>query len=153
LPLVVLLPAGTSRVLTFPSVTGRITHFLATGEWNGPEGDEIGPIDVKSLQGISGIVHRTNKSFLLGVFLTDAPPSSAAPPRLDFSDTELSNVPDTFVGQFDQLAPEIGQVFFIGNGKGRSYAVPDGRPSSFWVSGMPASGWDIRAGTGTTAER
>ncbi|HET6770582.1 MAG TPA: hypothetical protein VFH75_02960 [Actinomycetota bacterium] len=125
LPPVFDLPSGTSRVVTFPSVTGRVTHFVAEGQWNGPEGDGIGKIDVKSLRGIAGIFHRTNKSFLVGLFLTDADPLSGAPPRLDFSETELTKPDTTFVGPFDRLAPEIGQVFLIGDGKGKTYDVPD----------------------------
>jgi hypothetical protein len=146
LPPVFALPDGTGRVVTFPRVTGRVNPIVGQADWNGPEGDAIGPTDVKSLQGISGIVHRTNGMFLVGMFLTDDPPSSPAPPRLDFSDTELTTPDTTFIGPFESLEPEIGQVFLIGNGKGRSYAVPDeatrlflGFADAFSYKGCP--GW------------
>ena len=140
LPPVFELPSGASRVITFPDMTGRITHFVAEGQWNGPEGDGIGPIDVESLRGIAGIVHRTNKTFLVGLFLTDAEPVSPAPNRLDFSNTELSKPGVTFVGPFDRLAPEIGQVFLIGNGKGRRYAPPD-EATRLFLGFADAMGW------------
>jgi hypothetical protein len=137
LPPVFPLPSGTSRVVTFPSVTGRVNP-IAGGPDNDPNGDLIGATNVKSLQGISGIVAPTNGMFLAGVFLTDAEPTSPAPPRLIF--TYSSNE-----AEFD-LAPEIGQVFFIGDGRGRTYAAPDeatrlflGFADAFGYVGCP--GW------------
>jgi hypothetical protein len=124
LPPVSLLPKGSSRVVTFPRVTGRVNPISMYPDWNGPGGDKIGPTDVRSFQGISGIVDRTNGMFLVGVFLTDAPPSDPAPPRFDFSAFEAADS-EQWVGQeFDRLAPEIGQTFFIGDGRGRTYVVP-----------------------------
>ena len=98
-------------------------------DWNGAAGDGIGPTDVKSFQGISGVVHRTNGMFLVGVFLTDAPPSDPAPPRFDFSTTTITaqDAEELILAneeEFGALTPEIGQTFLIGNGKGRSYTVP-----------------------------
>jgi hypothetical protein len=58
--------------------------------------------------------------FLVGVFLTDSPPSKPAPPRLDFTTRE-----------FDLLAPRIGQTFLIGDGKGHKYRVPSGATRLF----------------------
>ena len=99
-------------------------------DWNGPTGDGSGPTDVKSLGGISGIVNRTNGMFLVGVFLTDLAPPDPAPPRLDFSSTSTGGPPP--VGErFTELAPEIGQTFLIGNGKGHRYVVPDGATRLF----------------------
>jgi hypothetical protein len=124
LPPVSVLPTGQSRVVTFPRVTGRVNPITMYPDWNGPDGDKIGPTDVRSFQGISGIVHRNNGMFLVGVFLTDAPPSNPARPRFDFSAFEAADS-EQWVGQeFDRLAPEIGQTFFIGDGKGRTYVVP-----------------------------
>jgi hypothetical protein len=80
-----------------------------------------GPTDVTSYEGISGIVHRGNGMFLTGVFLTDDPPSELAPQRLDFTDRE----------QFEVLAPEIAQTFFVGDGEGRRYCVPAGATRLF----------------------
>ena len=78
----------------------------------------------------------TNGMFLVGVFLGDSPPKRPAPQRLDFTETE----------QFDVIAPPIGQTFFIGDGKGRSYRVPRGATrlfvgfaDGFFYQGAP--GW------------
>lgn len=108
------LPAGSARIVTFPSITGQVRPVIGGSSFNGPEGAGQGPTDVESYGGISGIIHRNNKMFLVGVFLTDAEPSDPAPPRLDFTDRE----------QFDVLAPRIGQTFLIGDGAGRSFRVP-----------------------------
>jgi hypothetical protein len=112
------LPSG-STIVTFPCATGEVTPFSGQSLRNGPAGDTRGAggesTDVTSYQGISGIVNRGNGMFLVGVFLTDDPPADPAPERLDFSDNE----------DFDLLEPLIGQTFFIGDGGGRRFAVPD----------------------------
>lgn len=110
------LPTGTTRVVTFPSVTGEVNPITNAPEigFNGPEGDLTSDTDVESFGGISGMVHRSNGMFLVGVFLTDDEPADPAPARLDFTDNE----------DFELLEPEIGQTFFIGDGNGRSYLVP-----------------------------
>jgi hypothetical protein len=59
--------------------------------------------------------------FLVGVFLTDEPPSTSAPERLDFTKRE----------RFRTLAPEVGQTFFIGDGRGRTFRVPGGATRVF----------------------
>lgn len=113
------LPAGAGRVVTFPSITGSVTPLSGASPDNGAEGDHgangFGPTDFEPLRGISGIVDSKNKMFLVGVFLADGEPSLPAPPRLDFTDRE----------RFDTLAPVLGQTFFIGDGVGRSYEVPE----------------------------
>lgn len=81
---------------------------------NGAEGDGYGPTDIESHGGISGIIDAHNGMFMVGVFLTDSPPSDPAPERLDFTDNET----------FTVLAPEIAQTFFVGDGIGRRYRVP-----------------------------
>ncbi len=121
LPPVRILPSGSSRIVTFPSVTGCVNPIIDTAPWNGPAGDLRGPTDVTSFRGISGIVNEHNGMFLVGVFLTDDPPSSPAPERLDFTDAE----------QFEELAPEIGQTFLIGDGAGRRYRAPSGATRLF----------------------
>lgn len=109
-----------STVVTFPCISGEVSPNIGQSLHNGPGGDRNGAggenTDVKSYEGISGIVNRGNGMFLVGVFLTDAEPSDPAPDRLDFTDAE----------DFDQLAPEIGQTFLIGDGVGRTYRVPAG---------------------------
>ena len=108
------LPEGSGRVVTIPSATGRVIPIVEEGVDNGPEGDGVGPSDVYSWHGISGIIHRHNGMFLVGVFLGDDPPETDAPRRLNFTKRE----------RFESLAPQLGQTFFIGDGRGRSYEVP-----------------------------
>jgi hypothetical protein len=115
LPPVWPLPVGAQRIVTFPSITGQVIPIASIGDQNGPEGDLRGPTDIESYQGISGIVHAKNGMFLVGVFLTDDPPSDPAPERLDFTGNE----------DFDLLAPAIGQTFFIGDGSGSFLAPAD----------------------------
>jgi hypothetical protein len=52
--------------------------------------------------------------FLVGVFLGDGMPPTPEPSRLDFT----NGMPA------DPLAPELGQTFLIGDGKGHKYTVP-----------------------------
>ena len=113
LPPMVPLPAGANRIVTFPKVSGRVNPILSYDDWNGPAGDEVGGTDVESYGGISGIVHATNGMFLVGVFLGDGMPTTPEPSRLDFTN-----------GMPDDLAPELGQTFLIGDGKGHRYSVP-----------------------------
>jgi hypothetical protein len=108
------LPDGARRVVTFPSATGRVNPIEGVAARNGPEGDGIGGTDVTSFGGISGILHGRNGMFLAGVFLTDAPPSGPAPPRLNFTKRD----------RFGSLSPRVAQTFLIGDGTGRSYHVP-----------------------------
>ncbi|MCP9487590.1 MAG: hypothetical protein MSC30_17220 [Gaiellaceae bacterium MAG52_C11] len=140
LPPVLRLPRGSAdaapRIVTFPKIVGKVNPIVRMAPYNGPGGDGVGPTDVSSWPGISGIVHAKNGMFLVGVFLTDARPKRPSPPRLDFTGKE----------QFDMLAPRIGQTFFIGDGKNRSYRVPSaatrlflGFADGFLYRGAP--GW------------
>ncbi len=130
------LPRGSSRIVTFPRITGKVTPIVGESPYKGADGDHRGPTNIESLKGISGIMDFTNGMFLVGVFLTDSLPKRPAPARLDFTDNE----------GFDVLAPRIGQTFFIGNGKGRSYRAPAGATrlfvgfaDGFFYQGAP--GW------------
>jgi hypothetical protein len=114
LPPMVQLPSGANRIVTFPSVTGRVNPIREYEDWNGPAGDGVGGTNVQSFEGISGIVHRANGMFLVGVFLSDGVPATPEPSRLDFTNG-MPAVP---------LAPELGQTFLIGDGKGHKYHVP-----------------------------
>ena len=136
LPPVWRLPQGSALVVTFPRITGKVTPIVGEAPMNGPAGDHRGPTNITSLKGISGIMHFTNGMFLVGVFLTDSAPQRPAPPRFDFTETE----------HFHVLAPQIGQTFFIGDGKRRSYRVPStatrlfvGFADGFFYQGAP--GW------------
>jgi hypothetical protein len=127
LPPVVYLPPGAGRVLTFPSVTGKVNPYTGVvgvpdADFVGPAGDggRFGTTDVQSFGGISGVVHRSNGMFLVGVLLDDAAPQ-VAPERLDFTDRKPS----------DASLPEIGQTFLIGDGQGLVVRVPDGATRLF----------------------
>lgn len=84
----------------------------------------------------AGTVHTGGGMFLVGVFLSDEALSGEAPERLDFTDQE----------DFEELSPEIGQTFFIGDGAGRRFMVPSGATrlflgfvDGFFYTGEP--GW------------
>ena len=113
LPPMVALSPGTDRIVTFPSITGRVNPIMAYDDWNGPAGDGVGATDVESFGGISGIIHATNGMFLVGVFLDDGKAGTPEPSRLDFTK-----------GTPAHLAPALGQTFLIGDGKGHKYQVP-----------------------------
>lgn len=121
LPPVWRLPDGAQRAVSFTRATGRVIPIAGVSDANGPAGDGIGGTDVSSYGGISGIVHRHNGMFLVGVFLTDDPPSKHAPPILDFTERN----------RFRSLAPRVGQTFLVGDGRGRTYRVPPGATRLF----------------------
>ena len=112
-PPVYVLPSGSGHTVRFEDVSGSVIPIADVGLENGPEGAGGGRTDIESTGGISGIVHATNTMFLVGVFLTDDEPADPAPERLDVSDET-----------FTSLAPEIAQVFLIGDGSGHEYEVP-----------------------------
>jgi hypothetical protein len=120
LPPSVQLPQGSS-VVTFPTVTGKITARMGSLPYTGPTGDGTGETDITSYGGISGIVDRRHGMFLVGVFLGDDPPSTSAPERLDFSKNE----------RFETFAPKIGQTFLIGGGGDRTFRVSPGATRLF----------------------
>jgi hypothetical protein len=118
------LPSGSTTV-TIPAATGQVTPYVDQPLRNGAAGDRDGAggenTDVLSYRGISGIVNRGNGLFLVGVFLADDEPSDPAPERLDFTNAE----------DFEELAPEIGQTFLIGDGVGRRFLIPAGATRLF----------------------
>jgi hypothetical protein len=108
LPSRLTLAAG-GGVLTFPKVHGLSG---CRGDANvGPDGGGCGGGNTKLLAagGISGIEHRGRSLFLVGVFLGAAPPAKT-PAALDFSPGALGD-------SFPELAPQVGQIFFIGDGR------------------------------------
>lgn len=108
-------PPGTTTA-TVTGATGLIITDGQIYQRHGAGGNMTGRTDVTSFGGISGIIHGDNFFFLVGVFLTDEPPSGEGPERLDFTGQD----------DFDELAPQTGQTFFIGEGTGRTYIVPGG---------------------------
>ena len=100
--------SGSGLVLSFSSVTGSVS----SGAFNfGPDGE--GPTtfgtNMDSFQGLSGV--RADTSFLLfAAFLDTNSPTGASPADLDFRASGLT--PD-----FLNLAPAIGQIFYVGDGR------------------------------------
>lgn len=95
------------QVVTFPQIVGVLN--TAT-DLHGPDGRHTAgrSCDLTSVGGISGYLNGNNTPALLGVFLAATQPGSA-PARLDFSTSALGE-------DFVTLAPQLGQVFFIGDG-------------------------------------
>jgi hypothetical protein len=117
---------GGGAVLAFDA-TGEAT-FSPTDVPSGPDGDVAK--DVTAVGGISGYVGPGGA--LVGVFLDDQPPLTDPPDALDFSPQGLGI-------DFAGLAPELGQVFFIGDGlrgtgtgSRQHYTVPDGATRLFF---------------------
>ncbi|MDP2433554.1 MAG: Ig-like domain-containing protein [Pseudomonadota bacterium] len=128
--------AGPGNVFTFPDVSGLVSFDGATLTVPPDGGDGgSGTTDILSsptnYPGISGIVYGHGDPdfpdyttwpglgyypgktmFLTGVFLSDAAPVDPAPDRLDFTNG------DGGMGtEFLTLSPELGQTFFIGDGR------------------------------------
>jgi hypothetical protein len=126
-------PAG-ARTLTVTEAIGSVRPVPDFAP-NGAEG-RGGLTNINSWEGISGIIHDGRQMFLVGVFLRDAPPGDSAPERLDFTNRE----------DYGELEPQIAQVFYIGDGEGRTIIVPEGATrlflgfaDGFLFSGLP--GW------------
>ena len=90
--------------------SGGINFFLGFGPpFFGPSGNGLSGSNLGSLDGISG--YQGPEGPLAGVFLSDAIPDSDVipPPTLDFR-------PGGIGVDFESLEPELGQVFYIGDG-------------------------------------
>jgi hypothetical protein len=98
--------AGTE--FTFKA-SGRINYFgQSLDQGYPPDGDPNGSMaGIGSFGGISG--YQGPAGALAGVFLTDAIPLEPAPEPIRFT-------VDTVGVEFTRLEPQIGQVFFIGDG-------------------------------------
>ncbi len=113
-------PPG-ATTMTVTDTAGTVKPVPAAGG-TGAGGEAGWVSDINSHNGISGIVHRKKGLFLVGVFLTDETPVEGEhPDRLGFTDNE----------DFAELAPEIGQTFFIGDGVGHTYVIPSGATRLF----------------------
>lgn len=133
-------------VLNF-SVTGIVSYLGGTPTGNNPDGDGAYSM-VNYGDGISAPSSvRTNA--LVGVFLDDGSPTGAPTPEpLSFA---------SGLG-FAWLAPEIGQIFFIGdgltsdsyagqfNGEQQSFIVPSGATQLF-LGTVDGSGWYNNTGS------
>jgi hypothetical protein len=103
---------GQFQILQFTLVAGQVTCCGDLGGLgNGPDGGihASGTTDILSVGGIAGIVNDSRTMFMVGVFLGPDEPADPAPARLDFGSTGVGM-------SFPALAPEIAQVFFIGDG-------------------------------------
>lgn len=90
-------------------VSGGISFFNGFGPpYFGPQGNGDPDSSVlSSFGGISG--YKGTQGALVGVFLGNDIPNGAAPSTLDFSNAGLGV-------DFLSLTPDIGQIFFIGDG-------------------------------------
>ncbi|HKP04854.1 MAG TPA: hypothetical protein VJU77_15990 [Chthoniobacterales bacterium] len=109
LPVLFRFVAGSRKILTFSDVGGQVAIDPAHSSGTGPDGVAIneGSI-ILPYGGISGFRASTS-GCLVGVFLGPAEPKAPAPKTLDFSSTGEGTA-------FPRLTPEIGQIFFIGDG-------------------------------------
>jgi|LGOV01.1.fsa_nt_gb hypothetical protein len=98
--------ATSGQVLTFSNISGSVS-YNSGGNWWGPDGYGARG-NCQSYGGISGI-NNFRRQALIGLFLEDTETVDPAPPSLNFSDIGLTD-------SFDQLYPDINQLFFIGDG-------------------------------------
>ena len=109
----------------------------------GPGGNGLSGSNLSSLDGISGYIGPQGP--LVGVFLDDSIPSSGpAPATLDFSTSGIGI-------DFLSLMPELGQVFYIGDGitgggEFQTFIAPTGTtrlflgiPDGFGFVGLPGA--------------
>jgi len=128
------------------TVSGRVSYTPSVPPGNNPDGDQAGSMTNYG----DGISAPLNVRFnaLYGVFLTDVSPTGqTTPAQLNFS-TGLD---------FLHLAPDIGQVFFIGDGltsdtnandysgARQSFSVPGGATRLFLGTG-DGFGWYNNSG-------
>lgn len=129
---------------------GGVSFFNGLGDpFYGPSGNGLSGSSLTSFGGISGYIGP--QGALTGVFLTDAIPSTGAPLTLDFSPTGMGI-------DFLSLAPQIGQIFYIGDGKTaldtfQTFIAPVGStrlalgiPDGFGFNG-PAGAYDDNDGS------
>lgn len=122
---------------------GGISFFNGVGDpFYGPSGNGLDGSNLAPLGGISGYLGP--QGALTGVFLSDAIPTSGAPATLDFGPGGLGR-------DFLTLTPELGQIFYIGDGKTsldvfQTFIAPTGAtrfalgiPDGFGFWGLPGA--------------
>jgi hypothetical protein len=115
MPPLVRFQSGSNQFLVFTRVSGLVSIGADNGYvfgFHGPDGIENLPYNdsITTVGGISGFVDNNRIATLVGVFLDDTEPLNPAPSSLDFSDAGI-------IGHgFTSLAPQLKQVFFIGDG-------------------------------------
>jgi hypothetical protein len=100
--------ATNTGVIEFHAIAGR-SGCVREANY-GPDGGACvgGDTAIDAAGGISGIVAHDRSLFLVGVFIAGKPPEQP-PPSLDFT-AKARGI------SFVELAPELGQVFFVGDG-------------------------------------
>ncbi len=133
---------GGDVVYVADPAVGGVHFFNGSGTPFGPEGNGQDGSNLGSLGGISG--YKGPQGALTGVFLDDTVPVSDAPDTLDFRSFGLGR-------NFETLSPELGQVFYIGDGvtddgEFQEFIAPDGTtrlylaiPDGFSFVGAPGA--------------
>ena len=137
--------AAAGQVLTFSNISGIVNFSASPATSTNGIGDGrafLSGTNISSYGGISGIRNDNAIAFLVGVFLNDSEPTGSGPSALDFTNNT----------SFAELAPELNQTFFIGDGLTGSglgniqrFLVPEqatrlflGFADGFAVQGAPA---------------
>jgi hypothetical protein len=143
LPPFISVTAGDVVQVADPAI-GGISFFNGFGApFFGPGGNGVGGSNLTALDGISGYIGPQGP--LVGVFLDNSIPSSGPPPAaLDFTAGGLGL-------DFLSLAPELAQIFYIGDGitssgDFQSFSAPTGAtrmflgiPDGFSFVGLPGA--------------
>ncbi|GAA5787481.1 Ig-like domain-containing protein [Chitiniphilus shinanonensis] len=97
---------GADQEFRFTGIQGQVAGKGGDQALAGADGgDAVGERSTAANAGLSGISH-TKAIYLAGVFLDDSEPTGTAPATLDFAGNT----------GFATLAPQLRQVFFIGDG-------------------------------------
>ena len=110
LPSTIPVTGGSVLQVVHPA-TGGMNFFNGFGApYFGPDGNDAlaSSSNITPFAGISGYIGP--QGALAGVFLTDAIPDGSPPSTLDFSSAEIGV-------DFPSLSPQMGQIFFIGDGQ------------------------------------
>jgi hypothetical protein len=106
-PVCVGIPGGSSKVMTVHA-TGRSSYDVGRSSVGTPAGDTshtfVGGV-ISGVGGISGVDTVNRVGYLAGVFLANSQPPHA-PPSLELHEHY----------DFTSLSPQLGQVFYIGDG-------------------------------------
>lgn len=110
--------SGGDVIRVLDPAVGGISFFNGFGGTvYGPDGNGVpGSSSITSFGGISGYLG--TQGALVGVFLDNAIPNGTAPATLNFSTAGLGV-------DFLTLSPQLGQVFYIGNGVTSTNAVQE----------------------------
>lgn len=151
---ITLAPGG--GIVSFPKVIGKASCNGPDGVGADGGGCAGGYTDLQPANKLSGMIHHQKTMFLVGVFLAPKPPAKT-PKTLDFSDKALGTT-------FEKLEPQLGQVFFIGDGHPgdpggatHDFVVPKGATrlflgyaDGFGFQGTPGAYGDNKGGLAVT---